>query len=357
MEVKRYIVIVLRRWWLVLIASIVVFAATAVFTFSRPPQYEVKVRLIVSPTAGISVDLDRQRASLGTLSDKPTIVNTYAEITQSPHIVRSAYEQLSIPPDQQEDLAVKGSVLHNTNILVITVTGSDPVLVHQLAETVSQLVLDYVAELYEVYDLKLLDPAILPEEPIGPDTKLNLAIGVVLGLGLGVLSAFLAEYLKAPMAQVAQASIVDAQTGAYTIPYFLRRLREEISRSKRIQRTFVVGVMHLEDSERTAKFTPDARQTLLRQVTNLLKQTLSEENLVAQWREGAVALLMPDCDLEAAQQTVERLQTKLAWTPLEIGDTGFKWNLTVRFGLTEYAMNGATPEELLERAERTLQEA
>jgi uncharacterized protein involved in exopolysaccharide biosynthesis len=203
MELKRYLRVLLRWWWLALVALVTTFMASVVFTYTRSPEYETEARLIVSPAAASTTTLQEQRAALTAL-DKPVIANTYAEIAQSSSIVEAAWEQLGTPFARQEDFEVRASVLHNTGILAITVIGPDPALVQQLAAAVSQLTFEYVAGLYEVYDLKLLDPATLPDEPTSPNKLLNLTLGVVLGLGAGILFAFLAEYLKTPLDRMEQ---------------------------------------------------------------------------------------------------------------------------------------------------------
>lgn len=204
MELRRYLTILLRRWWFILITLVVAVAATGVFTYMASPRYEATVRLVVSPSQDVVQDIHEQRASLDTLN-KPIIANTYAEVAQSSSIVEAAWEQLDDPlaqdRDYRDEFEVVGSVLYDTNIIVLTVTGPDPVLVQQLATAISERTLDYVDGLYETYDLKLLDSAVLPEEPISPNVKLNFALGAVLGLGTGALFAFLAEYLSTPLDQ------------------------------------------------------------------------------------------------------------------------------------------------------------
>ncbi len=341
-------------WWLVLVVLITVVISTVAFTYTSTPEYETKVRLVVSPAAITTTDLKELRASITAL-DKPIVANTYAEIGQSPSIVQAAWAQLEMKP--RKDFEVETSVLQETSIIIIIVTGPDPVLIEQLATAVYEQTLEYVSELYEVYDLILLDPPTLPDEPSSPNKKLNLVLGVVLGLGLGVICAFLAEYLKTPLEQVEQLSIVDAQTGAYKSSYFLRRLRSEIGRSQRVQRPFMIGVVRLENFEEMLdNLPPHTAQMILKQTVHLIKQTLPDENLVAQWRDNMIALLMPDCDPETAHQTLKIVQTKLNWTAFEVGETGYKLNFMASFGLAEYDLNGISPEVLLHRAEESLQQ-
>lgn len=355
MELKRYLRILWNWWWLVLVTFITVVIATIAFTYTRIPEYESIVRLVVSPSAITATDVRELRETIADL-DKPIVVNTYAEIGQSPTIISSAWSQLGLP--SQKAYKVNSSVLQETNIIVITITGPNAELVQQLAEAVANQTLAHVATLYEVYDLSLLDPASISTTPINPNIKLNLALGVILGLGLSVIVAFLAEYLKTPMEQIEQLSIVDARTGAYKETYLMRRLRSEMSRSKRVQRPFVVGIVRLENfNEMVDGFSPKSKQLVLKQVVQLLKQSLPEENLVAQWRGDTLALLMPDFDLESAQRIMEKVQSRVEWTTFEVDDTGIKLNFVSNFGLALYDLNGIGPEDLLQMAEQSLQES
>jgi diguanylate cyclase (GGDEF)-like protein len=355
MELKRYLMILWNWWWLALVVLITVVISTIAFTYTRLPRYETSVRLVVSPSPITATDLRELRETITGL-DKPIVANTYAEIGQSPSTIKAAWSQLGLSPLQNYE--VRASVLQETSIVIVTISGSNPVLVQRLADAVTDQTLAHVAELYEVYDLTLLDPASVPIIPTSPNTRLNLALGVLLGLTSGVLSAFLAEYLKTPVERMEQLSIVDTNTGAYKASYFLRRLRGEMSRSKRVRRPFVVGVVYLENfEEMTDSFAPETRQMVLKQVVQLFKQVLSEENLVARWRGNSLALLMPDFDVQTVQDMLKKVQTRLNWTTFEVGDTGFKLNLTSKFGLANYNLNGVSPEGLLDEAEQTLREA
>jgi diguanylate cyclase (GGDEF)-like protein len=338
-------------WWLVLVTLITVIISTIIFTYTRVPVYETNVRLVVSPSATNVTSLSELRAATIAL-DKPIVANTYAEIGQSPAIVNAAWEQLGLK--RQKGYTIRATVLPLTSLVIITVDGPDPALVQQLANAVTDQTLGRVSKLYEVYDLSVLDPASLPSAPSSPNTQLNLVLGVVLGLGLGILAAFLAEYLKTPM-QIEQLSILDTKTGAYKDSYLLRRLRSEISRSKRVQRPFVVGVVRLENfEEMVGHLSPGAKQMILKQMVQLFNQVLPEENLVAQWRGDMLAVLMPDFDLQDAQRILQKVQAKLDWTAFEVGETGFKLNFTSSFGLATYDLNGVTPEGLIQQAEEAL---
>jgi len=52
-----------------------------------------------------------------------------------------------------------------------------------------------INEAMELGDIRIIDEARIPEDPIKPNKKLNLAIGGILGLMLGVMLTFFMEYM------------------------------------------------------------------------------------------------------------------------------------------------------------------
>ena len=52
-----------------------------------------------------------------------------------------------------------------------------------------------IAEAMQTADVQVIDAAVVPENPVKPRIKLNIAIGAVLGMFLGVGLAFLLEFV------------------------------------------------------------------------------------------------------------------------------------------------------------------
>jgi capsular polysaccharide biosynthesis protein len=194
MELKRAMMVLWKWWRLFSVAFLIVFISTIVFTFTQTPIYETNVRLIVSPSSVLMSDLNDLRSAVTALS-APVVTNTYAEISQSPSTVEKAWKQLDIRP--QKTYHVISTVLQETTIVSITVSGPDPKLTRDLANAITDQTMTYVEGLTTVYNLTLLDPAVTPELPSKPTYLLNLVLGIIIGLMTGVMLAFMAEYLTA----------------------------------------------------------------------------------------------------------------------------------------------------------------
>lgn len=200
MELKRALTVLWKRKWLFFIILLSAFVATAVFTYTQVPTYETTIRLIVSPANTELTDFNDLRSAVTSLS-APVVANTYAEIAQSSSIVGKSWQQLNSSP--RKDYSVTSTVLQETTIVVIKITGPDPNVVQELGTAVTDETIKYVNGLTTVYNLTLLDPAVVPDSPTAPNYQFNLALGLLIGLMAGILLAFMAEYVSAPMPEKA----------------------------------------------------------------------------------------------------------------------------------------------------------
>jgi len=357
MELKIYLRVLLRKWWIVLAAFLITFTATIAFTFTQAPTYRATATFVVAPNSSIK-DVGSLLSGLDMLSRRDEIASTYAQVAASRLIRRDAADELDLSQNQRKRLSVESQLLAGTNVLKITVEGSNPVLVRDFANVVGAKALAYVQELYEVHDLRPLDPATLPASPVKPNKVLNLALGAVLGLTLGGGLAFLSEYLQAPLESMTNLGILDDETGAYNKRYFKQRLGEEMSRAGRNKYPLSLALMNVDHLEVMGTSSPSqVRSEALRKVAVFLKQYLREEDVLARLDGTVFAFLLPDMAGEKAKAIMEKLQTRIAWTPLEMERSGVKLNLSSATGVAAYQYNGTRQDEFLAEANRALQQA
>lgn len=184
MELNRLFQLLLRKWWVILLTVLVTLAGTVAFTLTQTPIYSASATYIVSPSAEV-LNSTGFLSGLSVLGGQSTVANTYASIAKSNTVRQNASTALGLNPAQTRSLGVESRVQANTNLIVITVEGSDPALVQSFVNEVGKSTLDYVNTLYEVYDMNVLDAAVRPELPVWPKTKLNIVLGLALGFVLG----------------------------------------------------------------------------------------------------------------------------------------------------------------------------
>jgi diguanylate cyclase (GGDEF)-like protein len=353
MELKIYLRILMRKWWLFVPIFLLTVISTVVFTLNQPPVYKATTTFV----ATASDSFENFAYGLDLLGRQGRIPSTYAEVANSHLIKVQAADELGLSPEQIDNLSVESRALADTNVLEITAYGSDPALTRVFVNTVAAKTVAYVENLYQAYKLELLDEAVLPSTPIEPNKTLNLAIGTLLALVLGISAAFLSEYLQTPAELTTNFGILDDETGVYNERYLTQRLREEMSRAKRNGYPLSLCLMNVDHRGVMDSLPPQARSETLRQVALMAQQHLREEDIIAHPNGTVFAFLFPDTPGEKAKEVLERLKTSISLASLAVGKSNVKVNLTGVAGVASYRYNGANPSELLDEASRALNEA
>ncbi len=354
MELKTYLRVLIKQWWIVLPVFLITLAATTFLTLKQTPIYSSTATFIVAPSA-IYEDARSSVAGLDTLSRRAEIASTYGEVASSRTVTQAALDNLELPSEKRRNLKIHGQLLSGTNILRITVEAPDPAIARDVTNAVGAETIKYAKTLYEAFALVPLDEATLPKRPIKPAKRLNIAMGGIFGLFLGAGLGFLADYLRTPLDNIISVSVLDSETGVYSKDFFLQRLDTEMARAKRQRYPLSIALFNIDRMGmiRGAR-SAQAQSEILRKTAVLLKQYLREEDLVAYFGDATFALLLPDATREAAQDTLDRLQTRLTWTPIELERSGLKVNLSSVFGVAAFDPDGMDRDELIEKASQAM---
>jgi capsular polysaccharide biosynthesis protein len=191
-ELRRYLEVTRRWWWLVTLALIATAAVTVSSVAAQAPTYQSSATFLVRPR---SDDASEDARAFDALIRGVTINTTYASIARS-DLIRDRAEERMDPEARADDMSVSAKVLTDTNIVSLNVKGPDPDHVLDLAKAISAEAVEFVNGLSDVYVLQPLDEPTRAEAPIGTNRSLTISIGVVLGLALGVGMALLVEYLR-----------------------------------------------------------------------------------------------------------------------------------------------------------------
>jgi diguanylate cyclase (GGDEF)-like protein len=196
-------------------------------------------------------------------------------------------------------------------VLQLSVAGPDPETASLLANNLSERAIEYIKELYLIYNLNLFDPAIPPKTPISPQPARNAAVAVVLGFVLGCVLALLREHLRQPMNQAQTRMNIDKSSSAYSRRYFKNRLETELTRNQ--AGDLSLGVIELEglpDLKET--LSKPAYERLLRQVKAILQDELRGKDVIGRWDETCFAVLLPGLSGSTAIQQFESVQHALS---------------------------------------------
>ena len=187
MELGGYIGVV-RRWWLVLLASIVVAGAGGYVIASRLPKiYEAEAQLLVGP---LNTDFETQRAA-------GQLANTYAQLATSRRVIDAVLSRTGVdraPEDVQEaTTAVPNDI---TRLVIIRVQDTDTERAASLANEIAAELGTLAAESARPEgQTTIIDPAGETTQ-VAPQVLLIVLLAAFAGLLAAISIVVLIEYTR-----------------------------------------------------------------------------------------------------------------------------------------------------------------
>lgn len=354
MEIRLYLQMLLRGWWIILLAALAALTASLLVSYMAVPQYEATARFIINPSAILTTSADVVR-SLDTL-DRPSVAATYVEVMNSQRILNDSLMALGVDPSEPSlsDYKINAVVLPSSSVLQLTVMGPNPKVASQLANTIGNQSIAYVKRVNSVYTMEFLDTATPAAEPLTPQPLRDAGLALALGAVVGVFLAVLSEQIRMPIESLRRQANIDQPSAAYTRRFFFRRLEDEQARSQ--GGDVGLGLIQLEGLNGLMDTLPSIlAHQVLHEVTRRLRNELRGNDIVGRWADTEFAVMLPSTPTAAAERTLNRIRTALS-EPLYVAHTKEAVQL-----LPYTAVTVSKPQEavssLVERAEQQLVEA
>jgi diguanylate cyclase (GGDEF)-like protein len=320
MEINLYLRMLQRGWGIIAVVVLAAINLSFLVSYLTPPVYETTSRFVVSPNADAYSNAWDIVNSLDTL-DRRSIINTYKELLVSPSVYSQGLKDQNIDTTiLEQKYGATVVVVPDTNILKLTVQGPDPETVVSIANAIGVEALNYITQLYPVYNFSILDSPEFPTAPVRPEPVRNAGLAVLIGLILGVGLAFSREQMQFAYDRLKERSIVDTVTSALTRTHFEKKLREVIVKDPDIQ--FSLGIINFRGIEEGYDVFPQpVVDKVLQRVSQILKSELRGRDIVGRWDRAKLAVLLPSAPNSAVESTFKRIQKYLE-EPIYLNQSG-----------------------------------
>lgn len=189
MDLRDYLRVARRHWILIVVSTLVGLLLGGAASTLTTPTYTAETQLFVAIQNSGTVQELQQGNTFSTAR-----VQSYVKTVDSPVVLQPAIDSLGLPLSS-DDLAgkVAASSEPNTVLINITVADTSPAQAAAIAQAVADSLVKAVDTLEKPraggtspVSLSIIKPATAPSSPSGPNTKLNLTLGCVVGLVLGI---------------------------------------------------------------------------------------------------------------------------------------------------------------------------
>lgn len=188
-----------RRWLTVAVCLLAGIVAAIAVIIGVPANYQASTRLFVS-TQAVGSASDAYQGS----SYSEQRIQSYVEVVSDPIVLDPVIKQLSLNTTAADlGTRVSAVVVPDTVLLEITVTDRSPQAAADIANAVAQTLKSVVVNQLEarvgndqtLVALSIVRPATVPVSPSSPNILLDVGLGALGGLVLGLALAFLRQAL------------------------------------------------------------------------------------------------------------------------------------------------------------------
>lgn len=202
MEIKRYIQVVIKRLWFIILVPVLVGALAGYMNFFVfEPVYEAETTLLITGLSGGGEE-EVSALRLEDIAAGQVLIYEYSAIISSNRVTDAVLQKLNDPELTHADLRNMMSIraVNDTRIIAITVTHSDPEKAAQIADILAEEFSQVVVGLYRIENVDIIDKAQVPVIPVGPAKVRNTVLAAfaagMFAVGLVILLDFLNTKIK-----------------------------------------------------------------------------------------------------------------------------------------------------------------
>ncbi|MGY0401643.1 YveK family protein [Carnobacterium jeotgali] len=181
-----------KRSLLIVSLGLICLIVAAGFTFFiATPQYNATTQILVNRTTE-SVE----GMQLNDITSNVQMINTYKDIIKGPVILDEVSQKLGTNlTTSQLSGKIEIATEENSQVFSLTVTDENPYEATKMANFVANTFQNEIGNIMNVDNVTIISEASPNTNQVSPNNLLNLVIGLLIGLVLGVGSAFLLEFM------------------------------------------------------------------------------------------------------------------------------------------------------------------
>ncbi len=189
--VMDHFFLLLRKWKLITLITLLLTIAGVSFIMSRPLLYKAEATLIVS-----SGDYSVETLGNDEITRNQRLVSTYAEIARSKHIVSNVIRKLDMEVDPEKVVkTLKMEPVGETELIKISYRDKNPQIAAIMVNEISKEFIQKIREVMIFQNLKVVERAEIPNKALPKKTGFFALIFLISGFFLGTFIVILQEFL------------------------------------------------------------------------------------------------------------------------------------------------------------------
>ena len=180
---------------LILISTLSVTLVSAIITFFFiPPEYEASTKVYIGKERFKNVSTTYTNEEINMYQ---RLIKTYSELVKTKDLVRKSISNVGQDISVNEVLSKLQAIsIADTQILQIKYASDSREEAYDMVYGITEEFMKLSKKLYPKGNVHIIQQPIVPEVPVGPNKKMNVAIGALLGMMIGLGVTFLKEFIN-----------------------------------------------------------------------------------------------------------------------------------------------------------------
>lgn len=191
-SISEIIDAVKKRWKIIALCTLIATVVSGIFSF-----------FIISPTyeASTKVFIGKEESSVenynyNDITMYQKLLKTYSELIKTKDLINRSITNSEYELEVEDVLNnVSVTTVSDTQMIQIAYKSTSPNIAKNMLENITNEFITTAQELVPNGNVRVLETVELPEEPVAPNKKMNIAIAFILGMMVGLGIVFLLEYL------------------------------------------------------------------------------------------------------------------------------------------------------------------
>lgn len=181
-----------KRWKLIVVITLCATLLSGVVSFFvLKPQYEATTKVFIGKEEGAEQGYNQSDVIM-----YQKLMKTYSEAIKTKDLVGRALEDVKTELEVKEVLAgLTVTNVTDTQILEIKFKGKNPKEARDIVAAVTGEFINTSKTLVANGNVRVIEEVVVPENPVSPNKKMNIAIAFLLGLMASVGLCFLLEFM------------------------------------------------------------------------------------------------------------------------------------------------------------------
>ena len=181
-----------KRWLMIVSITLIFTIISAVLSFFViKPKYEASTKLFIGKE-----DAENQAYSQNDILMYQKLMKTYSETIKTKDLIEKSLSGLNLNLDLETIIDnLKIATVTDTQILKIKYIDENPQIAKLIVKNITDEFIETSKELVPNGNIKIIEKVEVPQKPVSPNKKLNIAIAFLLGFILSFVLVVLLEFL------------------------------------------------------------------------------------------------------------------------------------------------------------------